>query len=262
MENLLVVESIQKYYGNKENITKAINDISFNVNGGEFIGIMGASGSGKTTLLNCISTIDSVSSGHIYLENKDITKIKEEDIAKFRRENLGFIFQDFNLLDTLTVEENIALILTINKVQQKDIDNKVFKKAKLGGYDIKDVEDFLVLVMNDYEKLYKENNELRGQVQTLQQSVDHYSSLEAGIDRTVENAQTEADSIKLAAQKQAETIKSGAELDAKQRLEDLQRQIIKAEVDIETKKNQMRIYKIKVQSMLEAQLKILNEEVD
>ena len=135
-----------------------------------------------------------------------------------------------------------------------DIDNKVFKKAKLGGYDIKDVEDFLVLVMNDYEKLYKENNELRGQVQTLQQSVDHYSSLEAGIDRTVENAQTEADSIKLAAQKQAETIKSGAELDAKQRLEDLQRQIIKAEVDIETKKNQMRIYKIKVQSMLEALL--------
>lgn len=141
-----------------------------------------------------------------------------------------------------------------------DIDNKVFKKAKLGGYDIKDVEDFLVLVMNDYEKLYKENNELRGQVQTLQDTVDHYSSLEAGIDKTVENAQTEADSIKLAAEKQAETIKSGAELDAKQRLEDLQRQIIKAEVDIETKKNQMRIYKIKVQSMLEAQLKILNEE--
>ena len=143
-----------------------------------------------------------------------------------------------------------------------DIDNKVFKKAKLGGYDIKDVEDFLVLVMNDYEKLYRENNELRGQVQTLQQSVDNYSSLEAGIDKTVENAQTEADSIKLAAEKQAETIKSSAELDAKQRLEDLQRQIIKAEVDIKTKKNQMRIYKIKVQSMLEAQLKILNEEVD
>ena len=137
MENLLVVESIQKYYGNKENITKAINGISFNVNSGEFIGIMGASGSGKTTLLNCISTIDSVSSGHIYLENKDITKIKEEDIAKFRRENLGFIFQDFNLLDTLTVEENIALILTINKVLQKDIDNKVFELAlKLGIDDI------------------------------------------------------------------------------------------------------------------------------
>ena len=137
MENLLVVDSIQKYYGSKENITKAINDISFSVNSGEFIGIMGASGSGKTTLLNCISTIDNVSSGHIYLENKDITKIKEEDIAKFRRENLGFIFQDFNLLDTLTVEENIALILTINKVLQKDIDNKVFELAlKLGIDDI------------------------------------------------------------------------------------------------------------------------------
>lgn len=143
-----------------------------------------------------------------------------------------------------------------------DIDNKVFKKAKLGGYDIKDVEDFLVLVMSDYEKLYKENNELRGKVQALQDTVEHYSSLEVGIDKTVENAQTEADSIKLEAQKQAETIKTSAELDAKQKLEDLQRQIIKAEVDIETKRNQMRIYKIKVQSMLEAQLKILNDDVE
>lgn len=131
-----------------------------------------------------------------------------------------------------------------------DIDNKVFKKAKLGGYDIKDVEDFLVLVMSDYEKLYKENNELRGQVQTLQQSVDYYSALEAGIDKTVENAQTEADSIKLEAQKAAETMKSSAEVSAQNRLEELQRQIIKAEVDIETKKKEMQIYKIKVQSML------------
>ena len=141
-----------------------------------------------------------------------------------------------------------------------DIDNKVFKKAKLGGYDIKDVEDFLVLVMSDYEKLYKENSDLRGQVETLQQTVDNYKALEVGIDKTVENAQTEADSIKLEAQKQAESIKTSAEVDAQQKLEDLQRQIIKAEVDIETKKNQMRIYKIKVQSMLEAQLKILNDE--
>lgn len=141
-----------------------------------------------------------------------------------------------------------------------DIDNKVFKKAKLGGYDIKDVEDFLVLVMSDYEKLYKENNELRGQIQTLQQSVDYYSALEAGIDKTVENAQTEADSIKLEAQKAAESMKSSAEVSAQNRLEELQRQIIKAEVDIETKKKEMQIYKIKVQSMLEAQLKILNED--
>ena len=136
----------------------------------------------------------------------------------------------------------------------------MFKKAKLGGYDIKDVEDFLVLVMSDYEKLYKENSDLRGQVETLQQTVDYYKALEVGIDKTVENAQTEADSIKLEAQKQAESIKTSAEVDAQQKLEDLQRQIIKAEVDIETKKNQMRIYKIKVQSMLEAQLKILNDE--
>ena len=141
-----------------------------------------------------------------------------------------------------------------------DIDNKVFKKAKIGGYDIKDVEDFLVLVMSDYEKLYRENNDMRGKIQALQETVDNYSSLETGIDKTVENAQSEADNIKLEAQKQAESIKSTAELDEKQRLEDLQRQIIKAEVDIETKKNQMRIYKIKVQSMLEAQLKILNDE--
>ncbi len=92
---------------------------------------------GKTTFLNCISTIDNVSAGHIYIENQDITEIKEKDIAKFRRENLGFIFQDFNLLDTLTIEENIALILTINKVSEKEIDRKVLEiSEKLGISDI------------------------------------------------------------------------------------------------------------------------------
>ena len=137
MEKILRVDKIQKYYGNKDNLTKAIDGISFDVEEGEFIGIMGASGSGKTTLLNCISTIDTVSSGHIYLEEQDITEIKEENIAKFRRDNLGFIFQDFNLLDTLTIEENIALILTINKIPEKDIDNKVKEFAKkLGIEDI------------------------------------------------------------------------------------------------------------------------------
>ena len=137
MKKILKVEKIQKYYGNKDTITKAIDGISFDVEEGEFIGIMGASGSGKTTLLNCISTIDTVSSGHIYLEEQDITEIKEQDISKFRRENLGFIFQDFNLLDTLTIEENIALILTINKVNEKEIDSKVLEIAqKLGIEDI------------------------------------------------------------------------------------------------------------------------------
>ena len=137
METILKVEQIQKYYGNKDNITKAIDGISFEVEQGEFIGIMGASGSGKTTLLNCIATIDNVSSGHIYLKKQDITEIKERDIAKFRRENLGFIFQDFNLLDTLTIEENIALILTINKVEEKEIDKRTMEIAKkLGIEDI------------------------------------------------------------------------------------------------------------------------------
>lgn len=137
METLLKVDQIQKYYGNKDNITKAIDGISFEVEEGEFIGIMGASGSGKTTLLNCIATIDNVSSGHIYLNKRDITEIKEQDIAKFRRENLGFIFQDFNLLDTLTIEENIALILTINKIPEKEIDKKTIEIAKkLGIEDI------------------------------------------------------------------------------------------------------------------------------
>lgn len=113
---LLCVEHIEKYYGNQGSVTKALNQVSFYVQHGEFVSIMGASGSGKTTLLNCISTIDTVSAGHILLDGKDITTISEDDISAFRRDNLGFVFQDFNLLDTLTLEENIALPLTIGKV--------------------------------------------------------------------------------------------------------------------------------------------------
>ena len=135
LKKILKVEQIQKYYGNQDNLTKAIDNISFDVEEGEFIGIMGASGSGKTTLLNCISTIDTVSSGHIYLENEDITEIKEQEIARFRRENLGFIFQDFNLLDTLTIEENIALILTINKISENEIDAKILEISKKLGIE-------------------------------------------------------------------------------------------------------------------------------
>jgi len=111
MNTILKLEHIQKYYGNEGNITKAIKDISFSVEAGEFLGIMGASGSGKTTLLNCISTIDTVSAGHIFLDGTDITEINPKSIARFRRENLGFVFQDFNLLDTLTISENIAHLL-------------------------------------------------------------------------------------------------------------------------------------------------------
>lgn len=130
MENILEVNHIEKYYGNKSNLTKAIDNISFNVAKGEFVGIMGASGSGKTTLLNCISTIDRVTSGKIIINNKDITKLKGNDLNKFRREELGFIFQDFNLLDTLTAYENIALALTIQKVNSHEIDSRVQEVAK------------------------------------------------------------------------------------------------------------------------------------
>lgn len=133
MNNILEVKNIEKYYGNKSNLTKAIDNISFTVNEGEFIGIMGASGSGKTTLLNCISTIDRVTSGKIVINNQDITKLKGNKLNKFRREELGFIFQDFNLLDTLTARENIALALTIQKVNAKEIDKSVEKVANQLG---------------------------------------------------------------------------------------------------------------------------------
>ncbi len=130
MEKILEVKQIEKYYGNKSNLTKAIDNISFDVNEGEFVGIMGASGSGKTTLLNCISTIDKVTSGNIIINGENITKLKGNKLNKFRREELGFIFQDFNLLDTLTVYENIALALTIQKVKPKEIDSRVKEIAK------------------------------------------------------------------------------------------------------------------------------------
>ncbi len=134
---ILKLENVKKYYGSNSNITKAVNDLSLKVDEGEFVAIMGASGSGKTTLLNCISTIDEVTSGHIYVGNEDITELKEKELATFRRENLGFIFQDFNLLNTLTIAENISLALIINKEDVNKVDNKVTDIAKkLGISDI------------------------------------------------------------------------------------------------------------------------------
>jgi len=130
MENILKIENIEKYYGSKSSLTKAIDNISFEVEKGEFVAIMGSSGSGKTTLLNCISTIDKVTAGHIFVGGTDITKLKGNDLNKFRREDLGFIFQDFNLLDTLTAYENIALALSIQNVSPKEIDKRINKVAK------------------------------------------------------------------------------------------------------------------------------------
>lgn len=125
MDKLLKLKAIQKYYGNRGTVTKAIDDINFEVDEGEFVGIMGASGSGKTTLLNCIATIDQVSAGHIFLDGMDITEQKEKNLAAFRRQKLGFIFQDYNLLDTLTLGENIAMAQTINKVPANQIEQNV-----------------------------------------------------------------------------------------------------------------------------------------
>ena len=133
MQPIINVSNIEKYYGNKGMVTKAVDNISFSVNKGEFVGIMGASGSGKTTLLNCISTIDTVTSGHIYVDGKNITTMKSKQLSAFRREQLGFVFQDFNLLDTLTAYENIALALTIIKTPVKQIEAKVNYVAKALG---------------------------------------------------------------------------------------------------------------------------------
>ena len=130
MTNILKIRNVEKYYGSRSSLTKAIDNISFDVDKGEFVAIMGASGSGKTTLLNCISTIDKVTAGHIFVNGQDITGLKGNNLNKFRREELGFIFQDFNLLDTLTAYENIALALSIQDAKYQEIHSKVKDVAK------------------------------------------------------------------------------------------------------------------------------------
>lgn len=135
MNEILKVDNIEKYYGNKGNVTKAIDNISLRINKGEFVGIMGPSGSGKTTLLNCISTIDTITTGNIMINGQEITKLKSKKLEKFRRDELGFIFQDFNLLDTLTAYENIALALTIQGRSGSEIDSLIRKVAKSLGIE-------------------------------------------------------------------------------------------------------------------------------
>lgn len=129
MNEVLQVINVEKYYGNKSSLTKALDNISFKVEQQEFVAIMGASGSGKTTLLNCISTIDRVTSGNIIVDKQDITVLKKDKLNAFRREKLGFIFQDFNLLDNLNVYENIALALQIKNIKVNEIDARVKKVA-------------------------------------------------------------------------------------------------------------------------------------
>ena len=134
---MLQVQNIEKYYGSKNNVTKALDRVSFDVEAGEFLAIMGASGSGKTTLLNCISTIDAISAGKILLDGVSVADLSESELAKFRRERLGFVFQDFNLLDTLTIEENIGLALSLNHQDPGTVQNRVREVAgKLGITDV------------------------------------------------------------------------------------------------------------------------------
>lgn len=135
MSEILKLDNVEKYYGNKVNLTKAVDKISFTVEKGEFVGIMGASGSGKTTLLNCISTIDRVTAGHIYVAGQDITALRGNALNRFRRDALGFIFQDFNLLDTLTAYENIALALSIQNVKGAEMDARIKAVAKQLGIE-------------------------------------------------------------------------------------------------------------------------------
>ena len=133
MEPILSVEHLRRDYGGRGSVTHAVDDVSFSVERGEFVGIMGASGSGKSTLLNCIATIDTPTAGHIRVEGQDVTALKGRSLSRFRRERLGFVFQDCNLLDTLTAFENIALALTIRGTPAGEIAGRVKETAELLG---------------------------------------------------------------------------------------------------------------------------------
>ena len=135
MESLLQVKSVEKVFGKGANTFKALEDISFTIDHGEFVGIMGPSGAGKSTLLHVLATIDTPSKGDIYIENDNIAKMKEEQLSDFRKDHLGFIFQDYNLLDSLTVRENIVLPLAIAKLPIKEIDEKVASMANAFGIE-------------------------------------------------------------------------------------------------------------------------------
>ena len=134
MSNVLVAKNLNKVYGSRGNVYTALNDIDLTINEGEFVGIMGPSGAGKTTLLNIIATIDKPSSGTVTIGGEDIVKMNEDKLSVFRRTKLGFIFQDFNLLDTLTVKENIVLPLALSKVNLKEIEKRLSEVSKVIRY--------------------------------------------------------------------------------------------------------------------------------
>lgn len=130
MMEMLKVNNLSKVYGDKV-VFNVLKNISFSIEAGEFVGIMGPSGSGKTTLLNMVSTIDKPTSGDVFINNKNILKIKKDNLSSFRRKELGFVFQDFNLLDTLTIGENIVLPLVLYNYSLKEQDKKLNEVAKI-----------------------------------------------------------------------------------------------------------------------------------
>lgn len=135
MKDYIRVCDVEKYYGSGSNVTKAVDRVSFRVEKGEFVGVMGASGSGKTTLLNMLATIDRVTAGHIFYEDTDITELSEDDLSNFRKNNLGFVFQEYNLLDTLTIEENVVLALTLQGEEKKEIRKSCSRVLQLLGIE-------------------------------------------------------------------------------------------------------------------------------
>jgi putative ABC transport system ATP-binding protein len=142
MEEILKIENVYKYYGTQKLLTKALNGLSFNVCKGDYIGIIGTSGSGKTTLLNCISSIDSVTKGNVYFGGKNLKELSQDERSKFRRNELGFVFQDFKLLETLTAFENIAFSLTLKGINKKFIKDKVTNIASRLGINNKTLNKF------------------------------------------------------------------------------------------------------------------------
>lgn len=135
MNEILKIKNVTKYYGSGSIVTKALDGISFSVSEGEFTAIMGASGSGKSTLLNVISTIDRVSSGDIFVGENHLSEMKEDNLSAFRRDRLGFIFQEYNLLDTLTIGENIVLPLNLKRENAQTIDKQLHHVAKVLGVE-------------------------------------------------------------------------------------------------------------------------------
>ena len=139
MDNVIEVVDVEKYYGYGEKLVKAVDRVSFQVQKGEFISIMGTSGSGKTSLLNMIATIDFATAGHVIFEGMDITKISDDEKTEFRKKNISFVFQDYNLIDTFTIKENICVPLIMNKCDKKEINRKADQVLKqLDIYDIRD----------------------------------------------------------------------------------------------------------------------------